>query len=58
MDKVIRERERRALTGVSRATWRRWEQKGLVPPRIKLGPRVCGWKVSSLESWLESRAKA
>ena len=38
-DKVVRERERRMITGVSRATWNRWERQGLVPPRIKLGDR-------------------
>lgn len=58
MEKVLRERERRAFTGVARATWDRWERQGLAPPRIKLGPKACGWKLSTLEAWLESRVKA
>lgn len=55
---VINERQRLELTGISRSSWYRWEQAGLVPKRIQLGPRRVGWRLAEIEEWLESRAES
>lgn len=54
---VINERERRAITGISRSTWHRWEKAGLVPRRIQLGPRRVAWYLADINDWLEERAR-
>jgi predicted DNA-binding transcriptional regulator AlpA len=55
LDRIIREPERRKVTGVSRATWWRWERKDLVPKRRAIGPNVTGWSARELAQWMESR---
>ncbi len=51
-DRIAREPERRRITGLSRATWYRLEKKGLVPPRIQIGPHAVGWVRSSLQNFI------
>jgi len=58
VDRCVRERERRAITGVAPVTWWRWERAGLVPRRVRLGPKAVGWKMSQLQEWLQSRESA
>lgn len=55
VDKIVRERERRELTGLGRTTWWQMERRGQAPQRVELvGGRV-GWKLSELQEWIESR---
>jgi len=57
-DRIIRERERREITGVSKTTWWRWEAEGQVPRRRTLGPNSMGWRLSEILEWLENRPLA
>ena len=57
-DRVILEPERALITGYSRGWWWKLEQEGMVPKRIKLGPKRVGWLLSELEQWLRERAAA
>lgn len=52
---VIRERDRFALTGLSRVTWWRYERTGKAPRRIRLGQNSVGWVKSEIEQWVEDR---
>lgn len=52
---IVREPERRRLTGLSRTQFWRLEREGLVPRRIQLGANSVGWVRSELESWVRSR---
>lgn len=54
-EKIIREPERRDTTGIPKATWRRYERSGLVPKRVRIGPRAVGWRLSEIKEWIESR---
>jgi prophage regulatory protein len=44
------------ITGVSVATIWRWEQAGLFPRRIRLGPNVVGWSQKEVDDWLAHKA--
>ncbi len=58
MDRIVRERERREITGVGRTTAYELEKRGLFPRRVDLvGGRV-GWRASELEAWVKSRRPA
>ena len=51
-------RSERLMTGYCRNWWFRLEREGLVPKRIKLGPKRVGWLESELQAWLQERAAA
>ena len=51
---IVRERQRRAITGVPRTTWNRWEREGRVPLRRELGPGSVGWIRGELVAWVQS----
>ena len=56
-DRIVREKERAAITGISRATWWRMRLKNLVPKEICLTDHAIGWKLNELRDWIESRRK-
>ena len=56
LDRVIREKERRYLTGVPPATWWRLEKAGLAPKGFKLGPASKGWIYRTIFEWIQSQA--
>ena len=57
-DRIVREPEALAITGLSRT--RRWEleQSGKFPRRVKLSERASGYLHSELMVWVESRPRA
>jgi predicted DNA-binding transcriptional regulator AlpA len=52
---IIREQERRKITGLSRVQWWRLERDNRVPRRIQLGQNSVGWLRSEIEDWVASR---
>lgn len=54
-DRIVREPERKEITGRSRTSWWRDEREGRVPRRVKTGPASVGWKLSELLEWLATR---
>lgn len=56
VNRIVREQERRAITGLSRSQCMRLEREGLFPRRRKLGKNSVGWILSELETWITSRA--
>ena len=59
--RLIREKDRRTMTGVPRSTWYALMAKGLAPPPVKLSERSVAWIEDELESWmreLEARRAA
>ena len=54
-DRIVREAECAAITGLSRT--RRWEleQTGDFPRRRKLSERASGYLLSELQVWIKSR---
>jgi len=54
-ERIIRDHERRLLTGVPRATWERYEKAGVVPRSVPLLGNTRGWKLSEIMDWVTSR---
>jgi predicted DNA-binding transcriptional regulator AlpA len=54
-DRLVREPERRQLTGISATTAWRLERAGRFPRRVKLTDSRVGWRLSELLAWMDSR---
>ena len=54
-DRIVREQERREITGVSRATAWEGERTGQYPRRRSTGKQTVGWLLSDLLFWIRSR---
>lgn len=54
-DRIVRERERKAITGLCRTTAHELEKKGQFPRRVSLTGNRVGWRESELEAWVRSR---
>ena len=52
-ERMVRERERQTITGLSRTQWWLLEQRGLVPARLALGCKSIAWRLSDLLYWME-----
>lgn len=57
-ERVIREPERKHITGCSRSDWYRKEKAGLAPQRVPLGDNSHGWMLSEILAWIEARKVA
>ena len=55
MLQIVRAKELCAKLRVSRMKVWRWSESGHFPAPIQLGPKVKGWDVAEVESWLSSR---
>lgn len=42
---------KRMLGGISTMTVVRWEKRGWLPPRVRLGPNVVAWPVHEIEAF-------
>jgi prophage regulatory protein len=47
-----------ARVPVAETTFWRWEQKGLFPRRVRLGPNTVGWYEDEVQAWLGTRPAA
>ena len=56
-DPFIRFKDQETITGLGRTTVYNYVQRGLMPAQTKLGPRACGWPLSTLREWMASRPK-
>ena len=54
---ILREKEVKLITGLSRVTRWRMEREDLFPQRIQLGKRSVGWRSEEIEAWLNSRPR-
>jgi prophage regulatory protein len=54
---IIREDERRRMTGMSRTQWWRLERAGQAPRRLQLGANSVGWLRHEVEEWITTRAR-
>lgn len=60
IDRIVRETERKELTGISRVRAWELEKTGHFPKRRKLTPNgsSVGWLYSELLEWIQNRATA
>ncbi|WP_415767872.1 helix-turn-helix transcriptional regulator [Salinivibrio kushneri] len=54
-ERLVRERDRRAITGISRTQWWSLERKKVAPARLKLGCHSVAWRLSDLLAWIEQQ---
>ncbi len=54
-DRILRAKEVVQLTGLSRTTIWRLENKGEFPRRVSLGGNRVGWRLSEINSWIGTR---
>ena len=52
---ILRQPEVIRRVGVHATTIFRWEQKGLFPRRVQLGPNSVGWREPEIAAWLANR---
>jgi predicted DNA-binding transcriptional regulator AlpA len=57
-DPLIPLPEAAKLLGTTRGNAWKWVRAGLLPQPIKLTPRRCGWRKSTLEQFIAEREKA
>lgn len=55
--KVIRPKPLSKALDVGLSTIYDWENRGILPPRRRIGPNTSGWPLSELLEWLESRPR-
>lgn len=58
VDRFLREREVRQITGLSRSSRWRLERLGLFPRRRTISPGAVAWLESEIEAWITERAAA
>lgn len=56
-ERIVRERERYHITGMSRAHWVRLERAKRAPMRIPITDRTVGWPLSQIEAWVAARLR-
>lgn len=54
-DRILRAQEVQTMTGLSRTTIWRLENKGQFPRRVSLGGNRVGWKSSDVAKWIDER---
>ncbi|NYZ11184.1 AlpA family phage regulatory protein [Azospirillum sp. RWY-5-1] len=55
-ERIIREEEMVARSGLSRSTRWRLEKAGKFPRRVQIGARAHGWRETEFLAWTQSRA--
>jgi len=54
-NRIIREPERAAITGVGKMPWYTLEKQGKVPRRINITTRTVGWDLNEINEWVENK---
>lgn len=57
-DYILRPREVAEMLNVHTTTVWRWRRNGEFPEPIRLGPRICGWRRSTVDAWLDRQIEA
>jgi len=53
--RIVRERERRLITGVGTSSWYAMQKRGEAPRPVPISPGSVGWLLSELETWIAQR---
>ena len=52
--KLLRPGDLASRLGVSKSTLWRWRRAHLLPQPLYLGPRIIGWRLEDIDSWLDN----
>lgn len=58
MNKIIRMKDAKDLTGLSRSSIYLAMNAGTFPKAIKLGARSMGWLLADIQAWIDSRVSS
>lgn len=58
MNKILRLRAAKDLTGLSRSSIYLMMRAGTFPKNIQLGARAVGWLEADIQAWIDSRITA
>ena len=56
-ERLVREPERRSITGCSRAHWHRLEAAGKAPKRIPISERIVAWRLTQVMAWVAAKSR-
>jgi predicted DNA-binding transcriptional regulator AlpA len=56
--RIVRPAKLAERLGISRVTLWRWERKGLLPPKRRVGPNVVGWLEAEIDEWFAEKTPA
>lgn len=56
IDRFVREREVRHLTGLSRATRWRLARRGEFPKAYRLSQNIVAWRLSEITTWMQAKS--
>jgi len=56
-ERIVREADRRYVTGISRTKAWELEKVGAFPKRVRLGNRSVGWKLTELREWVNQQPR-
>jgi len=56
-ERIVREADRRYVTGISRTKAWELEKVGAFPKRVRLGNRSVGWKLTELREWVNQQQR-
>ena len=56
-DRIVREPECEAITGLSRTTRWRMIKDGTFPEKVQISHNLNGWMLSAVRTWLENRGR-
>ena len=54
IDPIIRTNDLVRLLGIHKTTLWRWVQAGEFPEPLRMNRNTIGWRISTIEAWLES----
>lgn len=57
IERMVRDRECRWLTGISIGLRKGMEIRGEFPKRLRLGGHVVGWRLSEVQAWIKGEWK-
>ena len=57
-DRLIRREDVAEILGVAISTTYKWQESGLLPAPIRIGPAAVRFRESELLAWLEGRPRA
>lgn len=56
--RILREKERAAVTGVPTSSWYAMQAKGLAPRPVRLTAKSVGWYSDEVDAWIHARERA
>lgn len=57
IERVVRDGERKWLTGIVKTTCTGMEKRGEFPKRLHLGGKAIGWRLSEIQAWIKGEWK-